>query len=523
MALPLRLICITLSAFALGVARPSAAQPREDLKLPDEVVITADRKSVRLNLNFEVERVVATGHVVVKTSDGTTITGGSVSYDISTNEVIVEGAVTLTDALGRMEGRDLIYNLATQTGKAQTVHAWTGTSRLRASIVEIRAGLWLVRDVHATTCENPHPHYELSAKKLTIRPKREMIATNIFVAMLGQRVLWLPYFRLSLREGSSNDLPLPVPSYDETRGPSMSWRLPYPIGANVYTQGEATVSLNTVPETRLSILGGFSRAADPLNAAVNEEDARFNNGFLDQVGIFSLNDEIRRLQPSPPMFFAEHSANLRVFGRRRSDLRINKDWEVGAQARFPLGPFLSTATLRAGQVVENPGATRVLRAAADFSAALDERSLFGDFTWRPKVDIASFAYEGRSQFSWVRPQFEMYWRPMSNLAIGVAYVRSLRRGEPTLLFDDVDASEAVHFRVDARVAGTRLTTILKYDTITDDLFDVQVRFGQILHCIEPILTWRQNPQTLYFTFGIVNLESIEEAFRRRHKTISDTP
>jgi LPS-assembly protein len=151
----------------------------------------------------------------------------SLTYDHDTEDVTVEGHITLTGGQNdeHIEADHGIYNLRTQTGRFYKVHGSVGLSRASAAPVSTttNAGIALTNHPHpaayqtsnpflfegrvvvktgpmdysvydgsVTSCLLPHPDWQLFARKISL-DNNQAKASNSTFRLLGLPVLFLPY------------------------------------------------------------------------------------------------------------------------------------------------------------------------------------------------------------------------------------------------------------------------------------------------------------------------------------------
>ncbi|UCH35230.1 MAG: LPS-assembly protein LptD [Armatimonadota bacterium] len=74
-----------------------------------------------------------------------------------------------------------------------------------------------VKGADFTTCDLPHPHYEITARSLRIWPGRKLIADHAGFWVLGERIFTLPWFLVPLREPGRQPL-VPLAGQDAFQG-----------------------------------------------------------------------------------------------------------------------------------------------------------------------------------------------------------------------------------------------------------------------------------------------------------------
>jgi len=506
--LPVLFLMIGLSGFAQQVSK-------QQIRVPEEIIIEAPDE----NYDSTTGIISASGGVVI-TAEKTKITADEITYNTLKGLLNAIGNIHLTDPAGEVKSSKLSYDFGLQYGFADEVEASSTGTGFYTPKLEITPKDWVARKVKASTGGYPSGPYNMTAKKMVIRPGRDIVATNVYLLIGKTKVLWLPWIRINLGQ-KVKKFPLPIVGYDGAKGFNLHMTQPYELSSNTAILGESTVYMEAVPMYRLRYSYSFDRNLSPITIPLNEEGERFNTAFIDQVRTTSVAQEEADLRINRTVAFAEHSENVQVFGRRLSDMRISKDWELGFQTGMPVGPLLGVAVFRVGRIREFPGRTALTRYIGEATVVTHETPLFGDFSGRLKVHAATFAYNEHGGFGWVRPSAELYWRPTDKFAFGLAYIRSIRFEDPGFIIDDVDAREAFHFRLDTRIGSSQISTVLKYDTLHNDFYDIQARLGVLVNCLEVVLTYRKHPAAFEVTFNLTSLDALEEVFRKRLKEVSE--
>ncbi len=131
-----------------------------------DILLTADRATVYL----EREEAYAEGNVVLTQGDNV-LASDKIRYDFLSQEgIMVPGEGYYDPWFGRAE--------ILETEGQNKVEFYGGT---------------------ATTCDRDDPHYRLEAGKLIIYPEDKLVAHNVVFYLGKVPVLWLPYFRRSLK------------------------------------------------------------------------------------------------------------------------------------------------------------------------------------------------------------------------------------------------------------------------------------------------------------------------------------
>ncbi|MHB0938053.1 MAG: LPS-assembly protein LptD [Armatimonadota bacterium] len=159
----------------------------------DDLTITADE----VEYKAQTQLATAQGHVSVRTADGTTYQGDNLALDVPARQ---------------WRFRDIsVEYLPGTLGKE-----FIGSTFLRSEEF-----LGTERELHGTntrvtTCDQPEPHYYLSAGSIDIYPNDKLIAHNVNFYIMGRRVLHLPWFYMWLRQKKTPFVP--TAGHNETEG-----------------------------------------------------------------------------------------------------------------------------------------------------------------------------------------------------------------------------------------------------------------------------------------------------------------
>jgi len=179
-------------------AAPEATGDFVELKSADHIRYDMERRVVRASGN------VRFGYQEVEVS------ADDLAADLQANTAVLSGNVVLRTRGEEFHGDTLLVHLDTREWEfAEARSAISPRYFERGVLAPLYVGArevtglpdrLLVRGADFTTCDLPHPHYEIEARRLRIWPGRKLIADHATLRILGRRVFTLPWFLVPLRE-----------------------------------------------------------------------------------------------------------------------------------------------------------------------------------------------------------------------------------------------------------------------------------------------------------------------------------
>jgi hypothetical protein len=138
------------------------------------------------------------------------VSSDDLEADLRADRALLSGNVTLHAQGQEFHGDTLLVHLDTREWEFTNVRTAISPGYFERGV---RSPLYLgareatgfedrlqVRGAEFTTCDRPHPHYEITARRLRIWPGRKLIAEDAAVWLLGKHVMTLPRFVVPLRE-----------------------------------------------------------------------------------------------------------------------------------------------------------------------------------------------------------------------------------------------------------------------------------------------------------------------------------
>jgi len=148
-----------------------------------DIELTADHAEIQV----DTKKAHAKGHVVVRQRGGGTISGDEAFFDFKTSQgSFPNGRLFHFPWYGYAEHLELVNK-----------------NKIKA------------QNVYITSCDLPHPHYDIKAKEATIYPGDKIIAKNVVFRILGVPVFWWPYLVIPLNNNSPVEI---TPGYSNRYG-----------------------------------------------------------------------------------------------------------------------------------------------------------------------------------------------------------------------------------------------------------------------------------------------------------------
>ncbi|MBI4368464.1 MAG: LPS-assembly protein LptD [Candidatus Omnitrophica bacterium] len=164
-----------------------------------EIELTADRAE----LQVDTKKAHATGHVVLRQLGGETLSGDEVSFDFKDSSGVFPN------------GRIFQF-------------PWYGYGE---KLEQVNKGKIVARDTFITSCNLPHPHYDVKAQEAIFYPGDKIIAKNVTFRILEVPVFWWPYLIIPL----NNEAPFTlVPGYSNEYGAFLLASKGFSVNKNIH-------------------------------------------------------------------------------------------------------------------------------------------------------------------------------------------------------------------------------------------------------------------------------------------------
>jgi LPS-assembly protein len=228
---------------------PPAAQPEAAAEAPGEFIELKSADHIR----YDVERriVRASGNVLFGYQD-VEVSADDLAADLGADTAVLSGNVVLRTRGEEFRGDTLLVHLDTRQWEFAAVRSAISPRYFeRGVLAPLYVGAHevlglperlLVRGANFTTCDLPHPHYEIEARRLRIWPGRKLIADHATLRILDRRIFTLPWFLVPLREAQRQPF-IPLVGQNEFEGYYLKTLVNYALTSNSY--GSAHLDLMT--------------------------------------------------------------------------------------------------------------------------------------------------------------------------------------------------------------------------------------------------------------------------------------
>jgi LPS-assembly protein len=498
---------ILAAMYCLSSAFPSFAAENGTIQLDADVI------------SFEESTGVATAEGSVRMTDSEFyVTAPYLEYQNASQQVTAlsspAGDVVLYTSGKRLSGDRLDYNLETRRGVMTNPSGKADVFYVRGEVIEVMpssetpqrsgeivsgdkgaadddlAAIWSGASV--TTCSEPHPHYRLDAKKVTIFPGQKMILHRP-KAYLGETMVMMTPFdiTISLREKDAvRQKIFPKLGYDSDKGAgagiagSFNWSSGV-LDLELIGWAEGIFEMDALATQRigtdLSVYAGIRRAYDK---DLDETDWRPRWGLSYERNGWNLTagwtkrellsverraGEVSRyvLERNPEVYvtspwFNDTASNghFRVFGIW-GDYRDKKWGDSASYTRGGIGV----------QIKGEPGARRGFTPFYNAS--------YTTFMYDDDVFDSQSVLDARVGFIWETGIFDFK----------TAYLRQFVWGKSPLLWDDYEERDEIYQEVGLRIPTKsedyfwRLGARAAYDLIDKELAEMVYKIEYTQHCL----------------------------------------
>lgn len=225
-ARPKQMNCIFRLVILLSIALfPLSALAQE---IGQDVEAVADQ----LEYNQATKTLIGKGNVVVTYGD-IELTSDEAEIKADTKEAHARGHVVVRQLnRGTLSGEEVFFDFENGTGSFPDGRffqfPWYGQGK---DLRQESKSKIVARDAYITSCDLPHPHYDVKAKETIIYPGDKLIAKNVTFRILEVPVFWWPYLILPL---GSNHSPVTItPGYSDEYGAFVLVAKAFAINKNV--------------------------------------------------------------------------------------------------------------------------------------------------------------------------------------------------------------------------------------------------------------------------------------------------
>ena len=426
----------------MGVA--AAGQKKPDIPQPQIGTITIDQFR-RLEGNTE-GYFKSPGPVRIILEDAVTGEKTVIIADDAegqpNGDIVVHGAVRVERVQGTLTGRSLEYHGADQTGTILQAKVESGTMTLTGRKVDLLPGHVIkAYDASVTTCIRPNPHYHITAKQIQVSPNGKVNAKNVTIWLGRTRIISLPSVQKNFSSGSGGSLPLP--GYSASAGVHIRYSDQALPGPGKSLDYEALLAVKQAPagfiEYQQEIGPGAATAPPPRMVAITANMPLLT--ALERTPpptLRSIADAIDTRKRTS--LFAMLQANLPVYNRLRSDLRLSRLPQMGIRMTNLLGrtpppgnelaqplagaryrEWMVNAEASFGYLTESPTHARAARLGMRADAAGPFTPLGGGLHLRYGGTIWANAYSGGNGYLLAAPEVELDYLLSKNSLLGARY------------------------------------------------------------------------------------------------------
>ncbi len=136
------------------------------------------------------------GNVVIRFG-GQELRAERIRFNTTTHDAQAFGRVVLMREDGSIwSGDQLELNLRERSGAAADLAVFYHPFFVEAGQADVQANVYIAQSVAFSTCTNApgHRHYEIGARRLRLRPDRDLTAHHAVVRFFGVPLLYLPYY-----------------------------------------------------------------------------------------------------------------------------------------------------------------------------------------------------------------------------------------------------------------------------------------------------------------------------------------
>ncbi|MBI4373012.1 MAG: LPS-assembly protein LptD [Candidatus Omnitrophica bacterium] len=216
-------------------------------------------------------KLIAKGNVVVTYAD-IELTADQAEVHTDTREAWAEGHVVLRQRdKGTLSGDKVYFDFRNHSGSFPDGRffslPWYGFGE---HLEQVNQKKITAKNVYITSCDLPHPHYDVKAQVADIYPGDKIVARNVFFRILEVPVFWWPYLVIPLNYNPPVEI---TPGYSGEYG--------------AFVLAAKGIAINEQVNGRL-LLDWFSKRGIGYGADLNYKFDRLGVG---QVKLYGINDE----------------------------------------------------------------------------------------------------------------------------------------------------------------------------------------------------------------------------------------
>ena len=262
---------IAADTIATAEQEEAPAKKSEFVNLTEQVHFSGDRFEYNRNSGI----ITGTGNIAITQNDSQ-MRGEKLVIDLQNKTAEIEQNVVISRPGEVAEGDKGVYDFAKQQGVFYETHGHSEPWYFSAEKIEREEkGQFTVESASLTTCDLPHPHYGLRARRTTLVPDERVAAHDIVFFVGSTPLFYLPYYSQGL--GPSR------PPLEFSAGTESDLGAYARLGYNLELSKEVTLTPHIWGFTKSGVGGG-------LNGRLNLFDGD-GQGRFESFYISDLNDD----------------------------------------------------------------------------------------------------------------------------------------------------------------------------------------------------------------------------------------
>lgn len=425
----------------------------------------------------------------------------SLVLDLRTETGEANGGVRILDPEGTIRAERVTFNWAegAKTGKAFSALIEVGGVSISASEVGVAPGVWTLRDASFTLEDLERSRTLVTAREVTIELGRRGVAKHVFFQVLGQRLGPIPSYTFNLDRRVSGLKP-PTLALRGGGRVGAEWNSTVLLGDRLAFSGDASAFPGERPASNFYLVasglapGESSRPLRPRN----DLDERFSDGYFNNIGIRTPEDERGTIRSPHLLYAVGTSANHGTRGRKAQGLNVSKNWELVGEAGGALAGFGWQGSARVQRIGGSVPGDWVNRGVVGATVLLPDRE-FGGFSLLTRIDGQAMGGDGNT-FGFGRVETGLVSNVRSGFRFGGALVLAGEFGTPDFEFDRLNVLSGVYLRADYAKGPYTFRYLAKYDLRAGEWFDREWEVALAAGSFEPYIQRREFPDE--FRFGV---------------------
>jgi opacity protein-like surface antigen len=470
-------VCLAALLWAGAVARADAPVRSSDASLPSTSELRVERKyrvsALQVTVDLEQRRVQAEGDAHLS-YDGIQLQADTINVDLEDQSAAASGDVQVSQDENALSASSAQYDLDDRTGLLTDARGHVKDLYFTAHLLQVAPQQMVLSDGSFTTCDEPHPHYRVTARQIIVRPGDRLISRKAALWYGNHRLLNLPNWSFSLRRGERVSPLRPIGGFSRRDGPF--------IGLNylLYASGSASAEL----EARSTASRGLRARgrADMLHS------------WGDIAATVSRRDDLARIDLG---LFAPEAPLSAVTIDRLPEVEV-------ALNPIPVGRWGTvSARAAAGNYREQPSGVQAARGVGDLYFQGRPVGLGAGVDMRPMVGVRGVTYDTSQHRSATAYGVTLDAQPSDNLSVRAGYLHRRLHGAGPFTFDALDISREFDLGLAARLGpGWRVEILARRDLDRETFRALDAAVIRVAHCLEYGVTWRKVGGEFGLRFGL---------------------